>query len=64
MGRGKARFMLNGKIIEVRDALHVPDLRAPLYSLRRHRHMDGCGYYYSQFGVGSFILFPTFTIFK
>jgi hypothetical protein len=22
--------------------------------------MDGCGYY-SQFGVGSFILFPTFT---
>lgn len=61
MGRGKARFMLNGKIIEVRDALHVPDLRSPLYSLRQHRHMDGCGYY-SQFGVGFFILVPTFTI--
>jgi hypothetical protein len=30
MGRGKARFMLNGKVIEVRNALHVPDLRAPL----------------------------------
>jgi hypothetical protein len=60
-GQGKAQFLLNGKVIEVRDALHVPDLRAPLYSLCRHHHMDGCGYY-SQFGVGSFILFPTFTI--
>jgi hypothetical protein len=60
-GRGKAVFQLNGKTILVRDALHVPDLRAPLYSLRKHRHMDGCGYY-SQFGVGSFILFPAFTI--
>jgi hypothetical protein len=61
MGRGTARFYLNGKVIQVRDALHVPGLRAPLYSLRRHRHMQGCGYY-SQFEVGSFILFPTFTI--
>jgi transposase InsO family protein len=61
MGRGTARFYLNDKVIEVRHALHVPGLRAPLYSLRRHRHMFDCGYY-SQFGVGSFILFPTFTI--
>jgi hypothetical protein len=60
-GRGTARFLLNDKLIEVRDALHVPDLRNPLYSLRRHRHMSGCGYY-SQYGVGSFILFPAFTI--
>jgi hypothetical protein len=48
-------------LVEVREALHVPDLRNPLYSLRRHRHMAGCGYY-SQYGVGSFILFPKFTI--
>jgi transposase InsO family protein len=61
MGRGTARFYLNDKVVEVRNALHVPGLRAPLYSLRRHRHMFDCGYY-SQFGVGSFILFPTFTI--
>jgi hypothetical protein len=61
LGRGKAIFMINGKTIQVCDALHVPGLRAPLYSLRKHRHMDGCGYY-SHFGVGSFILFPTFTI--
>jgi hypothetical protein len=61
MGHGKAVFMINGKTIQVRDALHVPGLRAPLYSLRKHRHMDRCGYY-SQFGVGSFILFPNFTI--
>jgi hypothetical protein len=60
-GRGSDRFLLNGRVIQVRNALHVPDLRAPLYFLRRHRHMDGCGYY-SQYGVGSFILFPSFTI--
>jgi hypothetical protein len=58
MGRGKAKFYLNNKVVEVRIALHVPGLQAPLYSLRRQRHMEGCGYY-SQFGVGSFILFPT-----
>jgi hypothetical protein len=40
MGWGKAKFYLNNKVIEVRNALHVPGLRAPLYSLRRHRHMD------------------------
>ena len=33
-GRGTARFSLNGQIVEVRDALHVPQLRHPLYSLR------------------------------
>jgi hypothetical protein len=38
-GRGTAWFYLNDKVVEVRNALHVPDLRAPLYSLRRHRHM-------------------------
>jgi hypothetical protein len=62
MGRGKAKFYLNNiKVVEVRNALHVPGLQAPLYSLCQHRHMEGCGYY-SQFGVGSFVLFPTFTI--
>ena len=60
-GRGTAVFSLNGHNILVRDCLHVPDLRSPLYSLRKHRHMPGCGYI-SQFGVGSFILFPTFIV--
>ena len=59
--RGTAVFSLNGHNILVRDCLHVPDLRSPLYSLRKHRHMPGCGYI-SQFGVGSFILFPTFIV--
>lgn len=61
MGRGTAHFYLNDKVVKVCNALHVPGLRAPLYLLRRHRHMFDCGYY-SQFGVGSFILFPNFTI--
>ena len=51
-GWGTARFLLNGKCVEVRDCLHVPDLRNPSYSLRRHRHMHGCGYI-SQYGIGS-----------
>jgi hypothetical protein len=35
-GQGTAIFSLNGKTILVRNALHVPGLRSPLYSLRRH----------------------------
>lgn len=61
MGTGTTKFFLNGKVILVRNALHVPGLRAPLYSLRRHRLMPGCGYF-SHFEIGSYILFPDFVI--
>ena len=29
-GTGTAKFSLNGKIIIIRNALHVPELRSPL----------------------------------
>ena len=44
VGRGTAAIKLNGKLIVVRNALHVPGLRGPLYSLRAHLLQDGCGF--------------------
>jgi len=60
-GEGTAVFSLNGKVIKVRNALHVPNLRQPLYSLRKHKTMPGCGTF-SHNDVGSFILFPLFVL--
>jgi hypothetical protein len=60
-GEGTAIFPLNNKVIKVRNALHVPDLRQPLYSLRKHKTMPGCGTF-SHNNVGSFILFPSFVL--
>ena len=61
LGYGTAKCYLNGKIILIRNALHVQGLRAPLYSLRKHRNQPGCGIY-GQEGIGSFILFPSFAL--
>eukprot|EP00956_Cyclotella_meneghiniana_P026201 scaffold56081_cov49-Cyclotella_meneghiniana.AAC.1 len=60
-GVGTAKIMLNGKVILLRNVLHVPALSEPLYSLRRHRMMPECGYY-SSYDTGSHILFPTFVL--
>ncbi|KAL7425595.1 LOW QUALITY PROTEIN: hypothetical protein ACHAXH_000396, partial [Discostella pseudostelligera] len=43
-GIGSIKVMLGGHVVGVRDVLHVPSLRVPLYSLRAHRKMDGCGF--------------------
>ncbi|KAL7529373.1 hypothetical protein ACHAXR_004647, partial [Thalassiosira sp. AJA248-18] len=59
-GIGTAVYKLNGKVIKTRHALHIPSLRAPLFSLRHHRTRVGCGVY-SGHGVGSYVLFPDFT---
>eukprot|EP00956_Cyclotella_meneghiniana_P028868 scaffold68397_cov20-Cyclotella_meneghiniana.AAC.1 len=61
LGYGTAKFSLNGHVILVRNALHVPDLTDPLYSLRQHRFMKGCGFF-SHYDSGAFLLFPDFTI--
>lgn len=60
-GRGTAKIRLNGKTILLRNALHVPALRAPLYSLRQHSKQPGCGTF-SDSNTGSFILFPHFVL--
>ena len=61
LGEGTAKIKLNGKTVILRRCLHVPELRNPLYSLRRHRHMPGCGTY-SDYDHEAFILFPRFTL--
>ena len=58
---GTAIFSLNGKTILVRNALYVPNLRDPFYSLQKHKAMPGCGTF-SFHGLGSHILFPHFTL--
>eukprot|EP00804_Cyclotella_cryptica_P026709 CCRYP_007942-RA/>CCRYP_007942-RA protein AED:0.35 eAED:0.34 QI:0/0/0/0.66/0.5/0.33/3/0/1904 len=61
LGVGSAKVKLNGKVVLLRNCLHVPHLRNPLYSLRQHRRMPGCGTC-SDFEHGAFILFPRFTL--
>ena len=36
---------MGGKKVVIRDVWHVPDLRLPLFSLRVHRRVPGCGYH-------------------
>ena len=61
LGKGTTVFSLNGKTIMVQDAIHVPSLRAPLYSLRKHKTIHGYGTF-SLHHVGSYILFPNFSL--
>eukprot|EP00804_Cyclotella_cryptica_P030371 CCRYP_011900-RA/>CCRYP_011900-RA protein AED:0.20 eAED:-0.11 QI:0/0/0/1/1/1/3/0/1923 len=61
LGIGSAKVKLNGKVVLLRNCLHVPHLRNPLYSLRQHRRMPGCGTY-SDYEHGAYILFPRFTL--
>ena len=61
LGYGTAVISLNGKKILIRDCLHVPDLRNPLYSLRAHQRQRGCGFI-GMYGLGMHVFFPTFII--
>jgi len=58
VGIGSIKILFDGHVIGVRNVLHVPSLRVPLYSLRAHRAMLGCGF------IGNnehfHIYFPTF----
>ena len=60
-GYGTAIISLNGRKILIRDCLHVPDLRNPLYSLRAHQRQRGCGFI-GMFGLGMHVFFPTFIL--
>jgi hypothetical protein len=54
LGQGSAIISLNGQRILVRNALHVPGLVVPLYSLRTHITQHGCGFIGAS-GVGILI---------
>jgi hypothetical protein len=60
-GKGSIKVSLNGKIVILRNVLHVPALQDPLYSLRRHTKMPGCGYF-AFYGTDTHLLFPDFAL--
>ena len=59
-GVGMVKVLLNNKVITLRDVYHVLSLRAPLYSLRQHRRLPGCGFIGVNDGFN--VYFPTFTL--
>ena len=59
-GKGVIAIKMGGKKIIIRDVYHVPALRLPLFSLRLHRRVPGCGYHSDNDGV--FIFFPAFIL--
>jgi hypothetical protein len=59
VGHSTAVISLNGKKILIRECLHVPDLRNPLYSLWAHQWQRGCGFI-GMYGLGMHVFFPLF----
>ena len=60
-GIGTSAYTLNGRTILTRNALRIPALRGPIYSLRKHRQIPGCGFYSSYKDV-SYLFFPDFIL--
>ena len=61
LGFGSAVIAINGKLILIRECLHVPALRNPLYSLRAHQRQHGCGFIGMQ-GLGMYVFFLSFIV--
>jgi hypothetical protein len=61
LGTGSAIISINGKLILIRDCLHVPALCNPLYSLHAHQHQHGCGHI-RMHQLGMFVFFPSFIV--
>jgi hypothetical protein len=53
---------LNGKKILIRNCLHVPVLRNPLYSLRAHQQCQKGYGFLGLHGMGMYVFFPSFTL--
>jgi hypothetical protein len=60
LGRGTIKIQLGGKTVIVTNALHVPTLRCPLYSIRCHSRIRGCAFHADNRGV--LLAFPEFTL--
>ena len=59
-GKGVITINMGGKNVIIRDVYHVPALRLPLFSLRIHRRIPGCGYHSDNKGV--LVFFPSFSL--
>ncbi len=57
LGRGTAIILLNGQRLLIRNVLHIPALRVPLYSLRAHIRHRGCGFV-GSYDTGMHVYFP------
>jgi hypothetical protein len=60
LGRGTIKIQLGGVIVVITNALHVPSLRCPLYSIRCHSRIPGCAFHADNKGV--ILAFPEFTL--
>jgi hypothetical protein len=57
LGRGTAIISLNSQCLLIRNVLHVPGLRVPLYSLRAHLRQSGCRFL-GSYDTGMHVYFP------
>jgi hypothetical protein len=60
-GYGTAIISFKGKKIQIRDCLHVPNLRNPLHSLCTYQRQCGCGFI-GMYSLGFYMYFPMFII--
>jgi hypothetical protein len=61
LGCGTAVISLNGQHVLIQNALHVPGLMMPLYSLQAHLTQHGCAFY-GAYAAGILVCFPTFVL--
>jgi hypothetical protein len=61
LGCETAVISLNGQRVLTRNAVHVPGLVVPLYSLRAHLTQRGCAFY-GAYKAGMLVCFPTFVL--
>jgi hypothetical protein len=61
LGRSTAIISLNGQRVLISNALHVPGLAIPLYSLHAHLKQHGCGVL-GTFKAGMLVYFPLFVL--
>jgi hypothetical protein len=61
LARGSAIISLNGQRVLVWNALHIPGLAMPLYSLRAHFQQPGCGFLGTN-DDGMLVYFPSFVL--
>jgi hypothetical protein len=61
LGKGSAIISVNKEQILIRDCLHVPALRKPLFSLHAHQRQYGCGFV-GMHELGIFVFFPSFIV--
>jgi hypothetical protein len=58
---GTAVISLNGQHVLIQNALHIPGLMMPLYSLQAHLTQHSCAFY-GAYAAGMLVCFLTFVL--